>query len=87
MKTVKCLSQQHMNYIQANYEMMTAQKMAENLQVEHYKVTLFCQANRYEPFQDRITILRKNKDSFHVIPAAKKQKMSTAKYNKPINAK
>jgi len=85
MKEVKCLEQWQMNYILANHEDQTAQKMAEHLKVEKYKVMLFCQANRFEPFQDRITILQKNKDSFHNIPLAKRERMKTEKYNKRIN--
>jgi hypothetical protein len=85
MKTLKCLSEGQMKYILDNHKEKTARQMTDALQIEHHKVTLFCQANGYEPFQDRITILRKNKDSFHNIPPSKRQKMKTERYNKQIN--
>lgn len=66
MTTIKCLEQWQMNFIMANYQEQTAQKMADHLVVEKFKVMLFCQSNGITPFQDRITIMRLKRDSYHI---------------------
>jgi hypothetical protein len=50
---VKCLTARQMAYIEKNYEKMSARQMADKLQVESYKVTLFCNVNAYEPLPSR----------------------------------
>lgn len=49
MVPVKCLSDSQMRYIFKNYSKQTSKEMAEVLQIDRIKVTLFCQANSIEP--------------------------------------
>jgi len=45
---IKCLTDTQMKVILAKHEGMTAQQLADELQIEKHKVTLFCQANAIE---------------------------------------
>lgn len=47
MKTVKCLTSDQMAYIKKNHKKLTAREIANNLQIESYKVTMFCSVNDY----------------------------------------
>jgi hypothetical protein len=48
MKHLKCLTPGQMAYIKKNYKKLTAREIAGNLQIESYKVTMFCSLNDYE---------------------------------------
>lgn len=79
---VKCLWDGQMAFIKNNHGQMTARQMAEKLQVEHHKVTLFCQANSYQPVPDGNR--KSRKDCFHTITAAQKLRKSRKKYQGPL---
>jgi hypothetical protein len=81
MITVKCLSPGQMHYIMANHHKKTSQQMAKDLNVDDYKVNLFCQANAIEALNGGIRKSRKN--CYHIIPQSQKLKMKRKKYQGP----
>jgi hypothetical protein len=83
MITVKSLNQNQMEYIMANHEDMTAAEMANELKVEDVNVLVFCQANGISPLPRKAKgrEVRKHKDSFHVVPVERKQRMASKNYH------
>ena len=78
---VKCLNDGQMQFIMANYEQQTLKEMSEALQVEKYRIKVFCQANHIEPKEPEKK--RKPKDDYHIIPPERLQRMKRADYNGP----
>lgn len=80
---VKSLNQTQMKYIMGHHKEMTAQQMASILQVEDVNVMIFCQVNGISPLPRKYKgrEVRNHRDTFHVIPENKKQRMKRIGYN------
>jgi hypothetical protein len=69
----------------AHYKEMSAQEMAKVLQVEDVNVSIFCHKNNITP-KPRLTKgrpARNHRDSFHVVPIERQQRMARKEYNGP----
>lgn len=78
---VKCLNQSQMKYIMSHFKDMTAKEMADVIQVDEIKISLFCQVNDISPVPRKGN--RKPIDTFHAIPHEKKLRMKREGYNGP----
>jgi len=84
---IKSLNLTQMKYIMSHYETMTAAEMANVLQVEDVNVMIFCQANKINPLPRKVKgrEVNKHKDSYHVIPIQRKQKMASKNYHRKMD--